>query len=297
MELHYLSIDVAMRGWMLEGHSYVEPIAIGGVPRACGIGQVIDSKHAGFKTGDVVMGEFGAQEVAVSDGEGAVRVPLESTPVTRWAGCLGLTVGMTAYLGLIKVGRPKRGQTLLVSGASGAVGSMVGQIAALKGCRVVGIAGGADRCRRVVEELGFDGCLDYRAPDFAQGLHAVCPERVDLFFDNTGGEILDHALAWMKPHGRVVLCGTTAARTTGKPGVITNARSVIVDRLTLVGFVLFDHAAHYGEAASKLGGWHESGRLKVLATEEVRDGGLERLTSTLKDVLDGKNSSKVILKL
>lgn len=297
VKLHSLSVDVAMRGWMLDGHSYVAPIDIGGVLRACGVGEVLESRHAGFAAGDVVLGAFGAQELAVCDGDGAVRVSLAHAPIERWAGCLGLTTAMTAYLGLTKVGKPKRGQTLLVSGASGAVGSIVGQIGRLKGCKVVGIAGGPEKCSQVVEDLGFDHCLDYRSTEFAADLLAAAPERYDLFFDNVGGEVLDQALTWMKPHGRVVLCGTTAARTTGKPGVITSVRSLIVDRLTVMGFVLFDHAAHYGEAVTKLGTWHQGGRLKFLATEDIRETGLGGLPSALLDVLEGKMSGKVVLKL
>ncbi len=295
--LRCLSIDVAMRSWMLADHSYLEQIEIGDVVRACGFGQIIESRHPAFEIGAYVLGAFGAQECAVSDGAGAVCVPVGTTPVTRWAGSLGLTVGLTAYLGLIKVGKPKRGQTLLVSGASGAVGSIVGQIGRIEGCKVVGVAGGPDKCRRVVEDLGFDLCLDYRADDLAAQLHAACPDRVDLLFDNTGGEVLDHALAWMKPHGRVVLCGTTAARTSGQPSVIANARSIIIDRLALTGFILFDHIASYGEAVSQLSEWHESGRIKVFSAEEVVEGGLEQLLPTLKRVVEGKNSSKVVLTL
>ncbi len=295
--LRYLSIDVAMRSWMMDSHSYVATIPIGAVPRACGLAEVIESKHSGFQNGDVVLGDFGAQELVVSDGSGVVRVPTETIDPARWAGSLGLTTGMTAYLGLTKVGQPKPGQTVLVSGASGAVGSIVGQVARLLGCRVVGFAGGAERCREAVQDLGFDACLDYRAPDLADDLHAACPERVDLFFDNTGGAILDHALDWMNPHGRIVLCGSTAARATGEPPVINAVRSLIIDRLTVQGFILFDHAAAYGEAVAKLAAWHDSGDLRIFVPEDIREGGLEGFSSALKDAVEGNNSGKLILKL
>ena len=297
VRLDHLSMDVAMRGWMLDEHSYVDPIPLGDVPRACGAGHVIESRHPCFAQGDCVLGTFGARELAVSDGHGVVRVDTEKAPLVRWAGSLGLTTAMTAYLGLLKVGKPRRGQTVLVSGASGAVGSIVGQTAKLKGCRVVGIAGGAENCGSLVDALGFDAYVDYTVRDFESQLCAACPERVDVFFDNVGGNVLDGSLAWMKPHGRVVLCGMTADRKTGRPTRLTNIRHVLIDRLIVQGFILFDHASYFAEAAENLGKWYRSGRLKILREEEKRTGGLAKLVDHLNDLLAGRCTGKMVLKL
>ncbi|RYE63196.1 MAG: NADP-dependent oxidoreductase, partial [Oxalobacteraceae bacterium] len=208
----YLSLDPAMRGWMNEGKSYIPPVGINEVMRAGGIGRVVDSKSPKFAVGDFVSGATGVQEywVGAADDKAAAfyKVDPKAAPLPKYLNALGMP-GMTAYFGLLEVGQPKAGETVVVSGAAGAVGQTVGQLAKLKGCRVVGIAGGEAKCKWVVDELGFDACIDYKAGDGAvrAGLKEHCPKGVDIYFDNVGGEILDHVLAKLARKARVIICG------------------------------------------------------------------------------------------
>ena len=211
----YLSLDPAMRGWMREGRSYIPPVQIGEVMRAGVLGEVVGSRHDGFPVGAFVSATTGVQEYALSDGEGVRQVDGDAAPLPTYLGTLGMT-GLTAYFGLLDVGRPEAGQTVVVSGAAGATGSVAGQIAKLKGCRVVGIAGGEDKCRTVVEEFGYDACLDYKAGDLKAGLRREAPDRIDVYFDNVGGEVLDTVLPGLARHGRSC-CAVRSASTTPTP--------------------------------------------------------------------------------
>jgi NADPH-dependent curcumin reductase CurA len=202
----YVSIDPAMRGWMNDGKSYIAPVAIGEVMRAGGAGRVIDSRNAGFAPGDHVVGMFGVQEYAIGDGTRMHRVDPSLAPLPRYLGALGMP-GMTAYFGLLEVGKPVPGNTVVVSAAAGAFGSIVGQVAKIKGCRAVGIAGGAAKCAYVTGELGFDACIDYKRDDVREALRDRCPAGIDVYFDNVGGAILEAALAELAMHARVVICG------------------------------------------------------------------------------------------
>ena len=206
VKVKYLSLDPAMRGWMNEGKSYIRPVRIGEVMRAGGAGTVVASRNPAFREGDPVVGGFGVQEYAISDGKGVSKVDTRVAPLPVFLDVLGMP-GMTAYFGLLEVGKPRAGETVVVSGAAGAVGSVVGQIAKIQGCRVVGIAGGVDKCRYLIDKLGFDAAIDYKAEDVRAMLKATCPEGIHVFFDNVGGDILEAALARLALHARVVICG------------------------------------------------------------------------------------------
>lgn len=290
-----ISLDPAMRGWMNAGPSYVPPVEIGAVMRAFAAGYVEKSNNPKFEPGDAVAGLLGAQTYAVTDGKGITRVDESQAPLERWIGGLGMP-GLTAYFGLLEVGKPKEGETVLVSAASGAVGSIVGQIAKIKGCRAVGIAGGPDKCRAVVEELGFDACVDYKAATFNEDLAAACPDGVDVYFDNVGGDILDAALARMNLNGRIAICGLISMyNATELPPGPKNLRYVIVNRLRIQGLLVFDYIKQFREAASDLGRWHSEG--KLVMREDVREGGLEAFPDVLNLLYTGGNNGKLVLKL
>jgi NADPH-dependent curcumin reductase CurA len=259
-----------MRGWINEGRSYVPPVAIGGVMRSFSVGIVDASNNPAFKVGDAVQGMLGAQQYAISDGKGLAKVDASAAPLERWVGGLGMP-GWTAYFGLLEVGQPKAGETVAVSAASGAVGSIVGQIAKIKGCRAVGIAGGSDKCRYVVDELGFDACVDYKSGNLAEQLKAACPKGIDVNFENVGGDILDTILMQMNVHGRIALCGLISAyNATKMPEGPKNLRAVLTQRLTMRGLIVLDWADRVPEAIAQLGTWHREGKLKI--REDVRMG-------------------------
>lgn len=291
----FVSLDPAMRGWMSAGKSYVPPVEIGAVMRAFAAGTVETSNHPLFKVGDTVTGLFGAQQYAVSNGRGAMPVDISKAPLERWIGGLGMP-GTTAYFGLLDIGKPKAGETVVVSAASGAVGSIVGQIAKIVGARAVGIAGGPEKCRYVTEELGFDACVDYKAGNLAAALGAACPDGIDVYFENVGGNILDTVLTLMNPFGRIPVCGLISAynATEPQPGP-RNLRSVLVNRLTVRGFIIFDFADRYEEAATALGMWAGEGRLKF--REDIRDGGLDAFPDVLKLLYTGGNNGKLVLRI
>lgn len=290
----YLSLDPAMRGWMNDGKSYIPPVQIGEVMRAGAVGTVIASRHPKFAVGDHVVGMFGVQDYALSDGKGVNRVDPKLAPLPVYLGTLGMP-GMTAYFGLLEVGKPKEGETVVVSGAAGAVGQIVGQIAKIKGCRVVGIAGGADKCRYVVEQLGFDACIDYKSEDVKKGLKQHCPKGVDVYFDNVGGEILDAVLTQLAMRARIVICGAISQynNTTPVKGP-SNYMSLLVNRASMTGMVVFDWAARYGEAMQAMGGWLQEGRMK---TREDIVVGLETFPETLLKLFRGENTGKLVLKV
>lgn len=295
VQVLYLSLDPAMRGWMNEGRSYVPPVGLGEIMRAGALGQVIASRLPAFAVGQHVVGMFGAQQYARSTGKGVVAVDEKLAPLPAYLGTLGMT-GMTAYFGLLDIGKPKPGETVVVSGAAGATGSVAGQIAKLEGCRAVGIAGGADKCRHVVEELGFDACIDYKGQDLKSALREACPDGVHVYFDNVGGDVLDAVLTRLAMHARIVICGAISQY--NREGAMkgpSNYMALLVSRARMEGFVVFDFAARYGEAAAKLGGWYAAGKLK--GRETVVEGGLPAFHDALLRLFAGENVGKMVLRV
>ena len=291
----YLSLDPAMRGWMNDQRSYVPPVGIGEVMRAGGVGEVVASRHDGFAEGDHVNGILNAQEYAVVAGDGATKVDPSLAPLPVYLDALGIT-GMTAYFGLLDVGQAKEGDTVVVSGAAGAVGNVTGQIARIKGCRVIGIAGGEEKCRWLTEDLGFDAAIDYKGGDVGAGLREHAPKGVNVFFDNVGGEILDEVLARLAPKARVVICGAISQYNTetGFRGP-QNYMMLLVVRARMEGFVVFDYRDRYAEAAGEIAGWLQSGELQ--AREDVVEGGIEVFPETLLKLFNGENTGKLVLKV
>ncbi|NND80064.1 MAG: NADP-dependent oxidoreductase [Maribacter sp.] len=292
---HYISLDPAMRGWMNEGKSYIEPMAIGSVMRAGSVGEVIDTKnHPKFKVGDFVSGFGGVQQYAVSDGTNLYPVDPNLAPLPTYIGTLGMP-GMTAYFGILEVGKIKEGDIVVVSGAAGAVGSIVGQIAKIKGCKVIGIAGGPDKCKYIVEELGFDGAIDYKNEDVNKRLKEECPKGLDVYFDNVGGEILEAALGRLRMHARIVICGAISQynNRAAMKGP-RNYLSLLVNRATMQGMVVFDWASRYGEAALAMGTWLAQGKLK--SKEAIYDG-IENFPQTYNRLFSGEKLGKLVLKV
>jgi NADPH-dependent curcumin reductase CurA len=294
----YLSLDPAMRGWMNEGKSYIRPVAIDEVMRAGGIGKVVASKSPKFAVGDYVSGTIGVQQYwvgAADDKAGAFyKVDPSMAPLPKYLNALGMP-GMTAYFGLLEVGQPKPGETVVVSGAAGAVGQTVGQVAKHKGCRVVGIAGGKDKCDFVVNELGFDACIDYKNESVREGLKTHCPKGVDVYFDNVGGEILDHVLAKLAMKARIIICGAISQynNTTPVQGP-ANYLSLLVNRARMEGIVVFDYADRYHLAAAEMATWMKEGTFK---TREDIVQGLEKFPEALLMLFEGKNFGKLILQV
>jgi NADPH-dependent curcumin reductase CurA len=295
IKVAYVSLDPAMRGWVNDTKSYVPPVGIGETMRAYAVGVVETSNNPGFKPGDAVQGMLGVQQYAISDGSRLMKVDPTQAPLQRWVGGLGMP-GWTAYFGLLEVGQPKAGETVVVSAASGAVGSVVGQIAKIKGCHVVGIAGGAEKCRFVKEELGFDACIDYKAGNLAADLKAAAPKGIDVYFENVGGEILDAVLLQMNLFGRIPVCGLISAyNATAVPEGPKNLRAVLTQRLRMQGLIVFDWANRVPEAITQLGQWHKEGKLKI--REDVREGGLDAFTDVLNLLYTGGNMGKLVLKV
>jgi hypothetical protein len=290
----YLSLDPAMRGWMNEGKSYVPPVEIGEVMRAGGVGKVIESNHPKFQAGDYVSGSLGVQEYATLDGKGLTKVDPSLAPLPVFLGALGMP-GMTAYFGLLDIGKPQPGDTVVVSGAAGAVGTVVGQIAKIKGCRVVGIAGGKQKCDYLIEQLGFDAAIDYKAEDVKQALRSHCPKGVNVYFDNVGGDILDTVLTQLARKARIIICGAISQynNTTPVKGP-SNYLSLLVNRATMTGMVVFDYADRYAEAGRDMAGWLQSGQLKT--REDIVDG-IETFPETLLKLFSGENFGKLVLRV
>jgi hypothetical protein len=296
VEITHLSIDPAMRGWMNEGRSYVPPVQIGEVMRALALGRVLASRHPGFAEGDLVEGVFGVQEHAISDGAGVQKITVaEGVSPAAYLGALGMT-GMTAYFGLLDVGRLQEDDTVLVSGAAGAVGATVGQIARIKGARAVGVAGGPEKCRVLVEELGFDAAIDYKAGDLQAALREHTPARVNVLFDNVGGEVLNQGLTRLAHGARVVICGAISQYNSpeGMSGP-SNYMALLVSRATMTGFLVFDYADRYPEAAAQLSQWVTQGRLTSL--EHTVRGDIETFPSVLLELFKGTNTGKLVLEL
>jgi NADPH-dependent curcumin reductase len=294
IKILYLSLDPAMRGWMNEGKSYVPAIKLGEVMRALGLGRVVKSKNTAFAVGNYVYGVLGAQEFAVSDGKGLSKVDPKLAPLPVYLGTLGMP-GMTAYFGLLEVGKAKAGDTVVVSGAAGAVGMVVGQIAKIKGCRVVGIAGGEKKCQYIVKELGFDSAIDYKSEDVRKSLRTHCPNGIDVYFDNVGGDILEAALANLARNARIVICGAISqyCATEAVKGP-SNYLSLLVNRASMTGMVVFDYADRYAVAGREMGGWMAAGKLK--SREDIVEG-LETFPDTLLKLFKGENTGKLILKV
>ena len=294
----YLSLDPAMRGWMNEGKSYIPPVGIGEVMRAGGIGRVLASKSPKFAVGDYVSGGTGVQEywIGAADDKTAAfyRVDPKAAPLPKYLNALGMP-GMTAYFGLLEVGQPKAGETVVVSGAAGAVGQTVGQVARQHGCRVVGIAGGHDKCDFVVNELGFDACIDYKGGSVKDGLKQHCPKGVDVYFDNVGGDILDAVLTRINRRARIIICGAISQynNTTPVKGP-ANYLSLLVNRARMEGIVVFDWADRYHEGAAQMAQWMKEGNFKT--REDIVDG-LENFPQTLLMLFEGRNFGKLILKV
>ena len=295
VELHYLSLDPAMRGWMNEARSYVPPVGIGEVMRAGGVGRVTDSHHPDYRTGEFVSGMFGVQRYALADGRGVNRVDTSLAPAPVHLGVLGMT-GLTAYFGLLDVGRPEPGQTVVVSGAAGAVGNVAGQIARIKGCRVIGIAGGPEKCAWLTEELGFDAAIDYKDGEVRAELRRHAPDGVDVYFDNVGGEILDEVLRRLARRARVVICGAISQyNATQPPRGPVNYMQLLVERATMAGFLVFDYAQRYPEAIAQLADWLNAGEL--ISREDLVEGTLEQFPEVFLRLFRGDNVGKLILEL
>ena len=294
-----LSLDPAMRGWMNEGKSYIAPVGIGEVMRAGGIGKVMVSANPNFSAGDLVSGSLGVQEYLMLPEDqiklsGVFKIDSALGSVTQWLNVLGMP-GMTGYFGLLDVGVPKAGDTVVVSGAAGAVGQTVGQLAKIKGCRVVGIAGGRAKCDWVVNELGFDACIDYKAGDVKAGLKEHCPKGVDIYFDNVGGTILDDVLARIGRGARIVICGAISQynNTTAVQGP-KNYLSLLVNRARMEGMVVFDYSDRFPVAVTELAGYLKDGRMK--SREDVVHG-LDTFPEALGRLFSGANFGKLVLQV
>jgi NADPH-dependent curcumin reductase len=295
VRVEYLSVDPAMRTWMNAGRSYVPPVGIGEVMRAGGIGRVVESRHPDFAVGQQVYGLFGVQRYAVSGGDGVTPVDTDLAPAPVHLGALGIS-GLTAYFGLLDVGRPQRGQTVVVSGAAGSVGSIAGQIARINGCRAIGIAGGEDKCRWLVDELGFDAAIDYKAGDLRAQLKTHAPNGIDVFFDNVGGDVLEAALSRLAQGARVVLCGAISQyNAAGELRGLGNYMQLLVARASMTGFVVFDYADRYAEAVVQLADWLRSGELH--AREHVIHGDVGDFPEALLALFRGDNTGKLVLAL
>jgi NADPH-dependent curcumin reductase CurA len=295
-----ISLDPAMRGWMNEGKSYIPPVAIGEVMRAGGVGVVVASKNPAFAVGDTVSVGTGVQEYCLVAADqvkrsGLTKIDLSLGTPNQWLNVLGMP-GMTAYFGLMDVGQPKAGETLVVSGAAGAVGQTVGQLAKVKGLRVVGIAGGPDKCRWVVDELGFDACIDYKAGSVRDGLKEHCPQGVDIYFDNVGGDILDTVLTRINRKARIVICGAISQyNNTGAVAGPKNYLSLLVNRARMEGMVVFDYADRYHLAIAEMAGHLKAGRMK--SREDVAEGGVAAFPEALLKLFRGENFGKLVLKV
>jgi NADPH-dependent curcumin reductase len=296
VQLEYISVDPAMRAWMNPGRSsYVPPVEIDEVMRAGAIGRVIDSRNPDYGVGEHVYGAFGVQRYAVSDGAGVTRVDTNAAPAPVHLGLLGIS-GLTAYFGVLDVGRPEAGQTVVVSGAAGSVGSIAGQIARIRGCRAVGIAGGEEKCRWLVDELGFAAAIDYKAGDLRAELKANTPDRIDVFFDNVGGEVLDNVLMRLARGARVVLCGAISQyNATEPPRGPANYMQLLVSRATMTGFVVTDFAERFAEGVSQLAEWWRSGELR--SREEIVHGDVDQFPDVLLRLFRGENTGKLMLAL
>ena len=289
---HFLSLDPAMRGWINSSRSYIPPVQIGEVMRAGTVGEIIKSKNKSFELGTFVSGWGGVQEFTISDGLGFYKVDVKKSPPERYIGTLGMP-GMTAYFGILDEGKIKKHETVLVSGAAGAVGSIVGQIAKIKGCKVIGIAGGKNKCDYIINELGFDGAIDYKNENLINGIKRNCSNGIDVFFDNVGGEILDSALIFLRKNARVVLCGAISQYNKNPIGP-KNYLSLLVNRASIKGMIVFDYADRYKIAMEQIEKWIVSGEIK--SKEDIYEG-IENFHEIFLKLFNGKKLGKLILKI
>jgi NADPH-dependent curcumin reductase CurA len=290
---HWLSLDPYMRGRMSEQKSYAPGVALGEVMVGGTVGVVKSSRHPGFKPGDNVLTSLGWQEYGCAPGHLLSKVDGSRAPLSYYLGMLGMP-GLTAYLGLKEIGRPKPGETIVVSAASGAVGSVVGQLGKISGCRAVGIAGGPDKCRYVVDELGLDACVDYKSGALATELQRQCPAGVDVYFDNVGGAVLDTVLPQMNIASRLVVCGAIADYNSAEPYGVKAWRSILTNRIRVQGMIVFDWRAQYAAGVEVLAGYYASGTLK---TKESVLEGIERAPQALIALMKGQNFGKQLVKL
>jgi NADPH-dependent curcumin reductase CurA len=289
----WLSLDPYMRGRMSDAKSYVKPVQVGEVMVGQTVGEVVESRHPGFHQGDKVLTSLGWQAFGVAKGKELRLIDASRVPASYYLGILGMP-GLTAWFGLNEIGKPKAGETLVVSAASGAVGSVVGQLGKLRNMRVVGIAGGREKCDYVVRELGFDACVDYRAGNLAENLRAACPDGIDVDFENVGGEILDTILRQMNTFGRVVVCGLISEYNATQPYAYKSMRAILVNRIRMQGMIVFDWRERYEEALADLGSRVAAGKLKY--RESIVEG-LENAPRGLIDLLAGRNFGKQLVKL
>ncbi|KAJ3381405.1 hypothetical protein HDU92_005342 [Lobulomyces angularis] len=289
----YLSLDPAMRGWMNDARSYIEPVKINDVMRGAVVGEVILSKNSKFKKGDYVQGTLGWQKYAISNGKDVSIFSFpEGTTLLQSQGCLGMT-GMTAYFGLLDIGKPKAGETVVISGCAGATGSIAAQIAKAVGCRVVGIAGSEEKCEWL-KEIGCDEALNYKDKDFAKNLSKATPKFIDVYFDNVGGDILNLCLRRLAFKGRVVLCGAISQYNEKEPKGPSAYMTLISMRAKMEGFIVFDYAKRYSEARKQILEWLNSGKIQQ---KETIVEGLENAPNSLLHLFEGKNIGKLLVKV
>ena len=293
IKIHWLSLDPYMRGRMSTAKSYTKPVEVGEVMTGGTVGEVIESSNPKFKTGDYVVGSLGWQQYAVSDGEGLTKVDPKLVPLSCYVGVVGMPGG-TAWIGLLEHCQPKAGETVVVSAASGAVGSVVGQIAKLQGCRAVGIAGGKAKCDYVVKELGFDACVDYKGGNLYEELKAACPDGIDCYFENVGGVVMDTVFRLFNPFARVALCGMIADYNATEAYGVKMMRALLVSRVNLRGFIVFDRLDLYARAIPQLARWVSQGKIKYHETVAV---GLENAPSAFIGMLKGANLGKQLVKV
>ena len=290
----YASIDPAMRGWMRPTRTYVEPVEIGDVMRALTVGQVLESRVTGIETGTFVSGSLGLQDFALATPDTLQTIDPARAPLTAYCGGLGMT-GQTAYFGMTEIAKPQWGEVVLVSSAAGATGSVAGQIAKILGCRVVGIAGGAEKCAFLREELGFDATVDYRCGDLESAIGTACPEGVDIFFDNVGGATLDAALANLRRHARVVLCGAISqSGDSAPPEGVKQLLKLAFHHARIEGFIVFEYRQRFEEATAQLAAWLQAGQL--ILPEQIETG-LQRFPEVLGMLFDGRKTGKLILQI
>jgi NADPH-dependent curcumin reductase len=289
---HWLSLDPYMRGRMNEGKSYAQAQALDDTMVGGTAGEVVESRHPKFKPGDLVVGYLGWQTYGVSDGDGLYKVDTRAVPLSAYLGAIGMP-GVTGWYGLNRIIEPRAGETVVVSAAAGAVGSAVGQLARLAGCRAVGIAGGRDKCDYVVNELGFDACIDYKSQDVGKALKEAAPQGVDGCFENVGGEILDAVLPRMNAFGRIALCGLIAGYN-AEPIPIRNPTWFLVSRLRLQGFIVSEHLDLWPQALKELGAHVVSGKLKY---RESIAHGIENAPAAFIGLLKGQNFGKQLVRL
>lgn len=290
--VHWLSLDPYMRGRMDDAKSYAAPQPLGEVMVGGTVGEVIASAFPGLAPGDLVVGMGGWQEISVADGATLRKIDASAVPASAYLGCVGMP-GVTAWYGLHRIGKPKPGETVLVSAAAGAVGSVVGQLAKLAGCRAVGVAGGPVKCDHVVRELGLDACVDHRSPTFRDDLAAAAPAGIDVVFENVGGKVLEAALSLANPSGRVALCGLIAGYG-GEDIALRNVRAILTRRLLVQGFIVSDHMDAWPEALRELGRHVAAGRIRY---RETVAHGLESAPRAFIGMLRGENLGKQLVKL